>query len=123
MRLLSLHDSLSKMIFVYAVILASIGIIVMVFKEKQKTQQTVLQIIKNWCSIDSVQFEKELSKPKKRLYQMKKNITNVGNKVSNITAQNGRKLRIRIRKNFDSQHLPKKSSDFMKDLKKKIINK
>lgn len=111
------------MIFVYSLIIAFIGISILVFIEKKKTQKSVLQIIKNWCSIDSIQFEKNLIQHKGQIKRIKKSAGNLGYKVTTVTARHGKNMRKSIRKKLDSHHLPKKSSVFIEDLKNKMKSK
>jgi hypothetical protein len=111
------------MIFAYILIIALVGIGLLVYFEQKKTQQSMLQIIKNWCSIDSIQFERGLTKGKNYLSQMEKSVIDFIYKIVKVSARHGKGMRKTIRKKFDSHHLPKESSVFIQDLKNEIRSK
>lgn len=65
------------MIFIYLFIISIVGIIVAFTIEHKKTKKSLLQILKTSCSIDSVQFERQLDTAQQKTYTLKKYIYSI----------------------------------------------
>ena len=50
------------MVFIYLLGIALIGMVIIVGIEYSTSKKPLLQIVKNWCNIDSVHFEEQLKK-------------------------------------------------------------
>ncbi len=111
------------MIFIYILIIASVGILVLLFIEQYKTKKTLLQIVKNWCNIDSVLFEEKLENTKKYIVKtthdffifIKKKVM----KIVNYVYLCGSKIKSFVRKTLHPQQDKQYSSEFINKMKEK----
>lgn len=111
------------MIFIYILIGALVGITIVLGIEHSLSQKSLLQIVKNWCNIDSVLFEGNLKKTHIYIvdihrtirYLFKKNL----NKITSYSNQQGRLFRSLIRKKLHPKKNKQNSSHFIKKMKEK----
>lgn len=71
------------MIFIYLLAISVFGIILVLVIEHKKTKKSLLQILKSSCTIDSVQFEKDLDVSRKHTNTFKKYVYS----MTHISAQ------------------------------------
>jgi len=63
------------MLFIYLMSASIIGIIIVIIIDRRKTGNSLLQMLKKLCSIDSVRFENNLKKTQDHSRKVKKQIT------------------------------------------------
>ena len=96
---------------------------ILIYFERKKTGDSLLQMMKKLCSIDSVNFEQKLKKTRYRSNTLQKYLYHNGKKYSSkmyleLTSR-GEKFRSLVRKKFHPETETKESSIFIQTMNEK----
>ncbi|MFT6361404.1 MAG: putative transposase YbfD/YdcC [Candidatus Paceibacteria bacterium] len=108
------------MLFIYLLIASMIGISIVIIIEYKKTENSLLQILKKLCSIDSVHFEQKLKKTKNHSKALRKHVTHLGKsyflKFASKLESQGNKFRSLVRKKFHPETKTQEGSIFIQTM-------
>lgn len=111
------------MIFIYLLAISVFGIILALIIEHKKTKKSLLQILKSSCTIDSVQFEKDLDISRKHTNTFKKYVYS----ITHISTQKAaahqeilfKKIKFFIRKRLHSNEKKESPSEYITKIRSK----